>query len=45
MVNEFNQGLGVNYVEAAFIGGGRYYRAICGDDVESKETLVRASGG
>ena len=40
VVNEFNQGLGVNYVEAAFLGRGRYYRAICGDDVESKETLV-----
>ena len=38
--NEFNQGLGVNYVEAAFLGRGRYYRAICGDDVESKGTLV-----
>jgi len=40
VINEFNQGLGVNYVEAAFLGRGRYYRAICGDDVESKETLV-----
>jgi len=40
VVNEFNQGLGVNYVEAAFLGRGRYYRAICGDDVESKETFV-----
>ena len=40
VVNEFNQGLGVNYVEAAFLGRGKYYRAICGDDVESKETLV-----
>ncbi|MGO9108220.1 MAG: glycosyltransferase family 2 protein [Thermoguttaceae bacterium] len=40
VVNEFNQGLGVNYVEAAFRGRGRYYRAICGDDVESKETLI-----
>jgi glycosyltransferase involved in cell wall biosynthesis len=39
--NEFNQGLGVNYVEAAFLGRGRYYRAICGDDVETKDTLVR----
>ena len=38
--NEFNQGLGVNYVEAAFLGRGRYYRAICGDDVESRVTLV-----
>ena len=40
LVNEFNQGMGVNYVEAAFCGCGKYYRAICGDDVESQETLV-----
>ncbi len=40
IVNEFNQGIGVNYVEAAFHGSGKYYRAMCGDDVETKETLV-----
>jgi glycosyltransferase involved in cell wall biosynthesis len=41
VVNEFNQGLGVNYVEAAFLGRGRYYRTICGDNVESQDTLVK----
>ena len=40
VVNDLNQGLGVNYVEAAFRGSGKYYRTICGDNVETKETLV-----
>ena len=40
VVNDLNQGLGVNYVEAAFRGTGKYYRTICGDNVETKETLV-----
>lgn len=39
-VNEVNQGLGANFAEASFRGRGRYYRLVCGDDVESKETLV-----
>jgi glycosyltransferase involved in cell wall biosynthesis len=39
-VNGVNQGLGSNYAEGAFRGTGRYYRLICGDNVESKETLV-----
>ena len=39
-VNEVNQGVGANYAEAAFRCRGKYYRMICGDDVESKETLV-----
>lgn len=39
-VNEVNQGLGANFAEAAFRGHGRYYRLVCGDNVESKETLV-----
>lgn len=39
-VNEVNQGLGANFAEAAFRGRGRYYRLICGDNVESRETLV-----
>jgi glycosyltransferase involved in cell wall biosynthesis len=39
-VNEVNQGLGSNYAEGAFRCRGRYYRLICGDNVESKETLV-----
>lgn len=39
-VNEVNQGLGANFAEGAFRGRGRYYRLVCGDNVESKETLV-----
>ena len=40
VVNEINQGLAANYAEAAFLGRGKYYRLICGDDVETKETLA-----
>jgi glycosyltransferase involved in cell wall biosynthesis len=39
-VNEVNRGLGNNYVEAAFLGKGKYYRLCCGDDGEPKEVLV-----
>ena len=39
-VNEVNQGVGSNYAEAAFRCRGKFYRMICGDNVESKETLV-----
>jgi len=41
LVNEMNAGVGNNYAEAAFHGGGAYYRMVCGDDVESKETLLQ----
>jgi glycosyltransferase involved in cell wall biosynthesis len=37
---EFNVGLAQNYIEGAFLGHGKYYRLICGDNVEPKETLV-----
>jgi glycosyltransferase involved in cell wall biosynthesis len=37
---EFNVGLAQNYIEGAFLGRGKYYRLICGDNVEPKETLV-----
>lgn len=40
-VNEANEGLGNNYTEAAFIGHGIWYRLVCGDNVEPKETLVK----
>jgi glycosyltransferase involved in cell wall biosynthesis len=40
-VNEHNEGLGNNYAEAAFIGRGEWYRLVCGDNVEPKETLVK----
>jgi len=38
--NEINRGLGNNYVEAAFLGRGKYYRLVCGDDGEPKEVLA-----
>lgn len=40
-VNPANQGLARNFVEAAFLGNGRYYKLVCGDNVESQDTLVR----
>jgi glycosyltransferase involved in cell wall biosynthesis len=40
VVNGVNMGLGNNFSEAAFHGGGNYYRLICGDNVESKETMI-----
>ncbi|MEN6494378.1 MAG: glycosyltransferase family 2 protein [Thermoguttaceae bacterium] len=40
VVNEVNQGVGVNFAAGAFFGRGKYYRMICGDDTETKETLV-----
>jgi len=39
-VNMVNQGLGSNYAEGAFRCRGKYYRLICGDNVESQGTLV-----
>jgi glycosyltransferase involved in cell wall biosynthesis len=39
-INEVNQGVGANYAEGAFRCRGKYYRMICGDNVESKDTLV-----
>jgi len=35
-----NMGLAQNYIEGAFLGRGIYYRLICGDNVEPRETLV-----
>lgn len=40
-VNKFNEGLGYNYVDAAFLGRGRYFRFLSGDDAEPKESLVK----
>lgn len=44
VANETNKGLAQNYIEGAFLGRGRYYRLVCGDDVEPVETLVRVLG-
>lgn len=38
--NEANAGLAQNYIEGAFLGRGRYYRLVCGDNVEDREALV-----
>jgi glycosyltransferase involved in cell wall biosynthesis len=37
---EYNVGLAQNYIEGAFLGRGKYYRLICGDNVEPRETFV-----
>jgi len=45
--NKKNRGLAQNYIDGAFIGRGRYYRLICGDSSEPKEsvvTILRALG-
>jgi glycosyltransferase involved in cell wall biosynthesis len=39
-INEKNRGLGNNYVEAAFLGCGKYYRLCVGDNAEPKEKLI-----
>ena len=39
LVNEANQGWGMNYAEGAFHATGDYYRAVCGDNVELQETF------
>lgn len=38
--NSKNKGLAQNYFDAAFIGRGKYYRLICGDNAEPMETIV-----
>jgi glycosyltransferase involved in cell wall biosynthesis len=40
-VNPVNMGLGYCYTEGAFLGRGKYYRLICGDNVETKENLLQ----
>ena len=39
IVREHNLGLALNYVECAFEARGTWYRLICGDNIESVETL------
>lgn len=40
VVNDENKGLAQNYIDGAFLGSGRYYRLVCGDNAEPKETFV-----
>jgi glycosyltransferase involved in cell wall biosynthesis len=39
--NKFNIGWAQNYIDAAFIGMGTYYRIICGDASEPKDTMIK----
>jgi glycosyltransferase involved in cell wall biosynthesis len=39
-MNRKNLGLAQNYVDGAFLGRAKYYRLICGDCPEPKETIV-----
>jgi glycosyltransferase involved in cell wall biosynthesis len=39
--NKENRGLARSFVDAAFLGRGRYYRLVCGDNVEDKETMTQ----
>jgi len=38
--NRINRGLAQNYLDAAFIGKGKYYRLVCGDNAEPPATMV-----
>lgn len=37
--NAKNKGWAQNYIDSAFIGKGRYHRALCGDNTEKADTL------
>jgi len=37
--NHKRKGLGYNYIDGAFVGVGRYYMMICGDDSETEESI------
>lgn len=41
IANDENQGLGSNFGEAAFQGTGKYFKLMCGDNVEPKENLLQ----
>lgn len=38
--NKKNKGLAQNYLDAAFLGRGKYYRLICGDHAETPESTL-----
>ena len=42
--HERTRGLAYSYVDGAFLGNGKYYRLVCGDNVEPKETLMAVLG-
>lgn len=38
--NRTNRGLAQNYIDVAFVAKGKYYRLICGDNAEPKQTML-----
>jgi glycosyltransferase involved in cell wall biosynthesis len=43
-VNQKNRGLARNFIAAAALGRGKYFKLVCGDNVESEQTLVNILG-
>lgn len=39
--NDRNRGLSRSFVDTAFRGRGRYYRLVCGDNVEPKHSMIK----
>lgn len=39
--NTKRRGLGYNYIDGAFLGFGKYYMMICGDNAETEESILR----
>ncbi len=39
-INAINQGLANNFIDGAFLGRGKYYRLLCGDDAANEDSLV-----
>jgi glycosyltransferase involved in cell wall biosynthesis len=42
--NSKNLGLSRSFVDAAFMGRGKFYRLVCGDNVEPKESMIKILG-
>jgi glycosyltransferase involved in cell wall biosynthesis len=42
--NRCNKGLAQNYLDGAFLGRGKYYRLICGDNAEPRDSIVAVFG-
>jgi len=42
--NKENKGLAQNYIDAAFIGSGQYYRLVCGNNAEPMEMMADVFG-
>lgn len=40
-INQKNRGLAYNYIDAAFLAKGTWYRLVCGDNAEPQETLQK----